>query len=75
MGFPGSYTDIPGATDAKRYKALGNSMAIPVMRWLGERIGLVDRISLGVEQDAGYAEIARLRCGAALRGEYDKLAE
>ena len=38
MGLPPDYTNIPGAKDADRYKAIGNSMAVPVMRWIGERI-------------------------------------
>ena len=38
QGFPDDYTNIPGAKDAPRYKALGNSMAVPCMRWIGERI-------------------------------------
>ena len=38
QGFPDDYTNIPGAKDGPRYKALGNSMAVPVMRWIGERI-------------------------------------
>ncbi|WP_370791444.1 DNA cytosine methyltransferase [Bilophila wadsworthia] len=38
QGFPDGYTLIPGASDSARYKALGNSMAVPVMRWIGERI-------------------------------------
>lgn len=38
QGFPDGYTAIPGATDTNRYIAMGNSMAVPVMRWLGERI-------------------------------------
>lgn len=38
MGFPDGYTDIPGASDTNRYQALGNSWAIPVVEWLGERI-------------------------------------
>lgn len=38
QGFPDGYTDIPGSSDSARYKALGNSMAVPVMRWIGERI-------------------------------------
>jgi len=38
QGFPDNYTNIPGAKDGPRYKALGNSMAVPVMRWIGERI-------------------------------------
>lgn len=44
QGFPDGHTDIPGAADGPRYKALGNSMAVPVMRWIGERIKLVDEI-------------------------------
>lgn len=43
QGFPDGWTDIPGASDTARYKALGNSMAVPVMRWIGERIDKVDR--------------------------------
>jgi DNA (cytosine-5)-methyltransferase 1 len=38
QGFPDDYTNIPGAKDAPRYKALGNSMAVPCMRWIGARI-------------------------------------
>lgn len=42
QGFPDDYTLIPHrakpATDSPRYKALGNSMAVPVMAWIGERI-------------------------------------
>lgn len=42
QGFPRGYTLIEyrgkPAADGPRYKALGNSFAVPVMRWLGERI-------------------------------------
>ena len=38
QGFPDNYTNIPGASDSGRYKALGNSMAVPVMHWIGKRI-------------------------------------
>ena len=42
MGMPDGYTAIPyrgkPAKDAPRYRAIGNSMAVPVMRWIGERI-------------------------------------
>ena len=42
QGFPDDHTRIPWrgkmAPDGPRYKALGNSMAVPVMRWIGERI-------------------------------------
>lgn len=47
QGFPDDYTDISyrnkeHAPDGPRYKALGNSMAVPVMRWIGERIRMVE---------------------------------
>lgn len=38
QGFPPDYTAIPKAKDGPRYKALGNSMAVPVMRWIGQQI-------------------------------------
>ena len=45
QGFPDNYTQIswrnkdpPDCPAGPRYKALGNSMAVPVMRWIGERI-------------------------------------
>jgi DNA (cytosine-5)-methyltransferase 1 len=41
QGFPDNYTAIPGAADGPRYAALGNSMAVPVMAWIGKRIGAV----------------------------------
>ncbi len=51
QGFPDDYTQIPwrnkpaeNCPDGPRYKALGNSMAVPVMRWIGERIQMVEGI-------------------------------
>ena len=45
QGFPDDYTLIPcrgkPAADGPRYKALGNSMAVPVMAWIGRRIDMV----------------------------------
>jgi DNA (cytosine-5)-methyltransferase 1 len=42
QGFPDDFTLIPvrgkPAADGPRYKALGNSMAVPVMRWIGKRV-------------------------------------
>jgi DNA (cytosine-5)-methyltransferase 1 len=38
QGFPDDYTAILGAADGPRYKSLGNSMAVPVMAWIGRRI-------------------------------------
>jgi DNA (cytosine-5)-methyltransferase 1 len=46
QGFPDNYTQVPHrkkpAADGPRYKALGNSMAVNVMQWIGERIKLVE---------------------------------
>jgi DNA (cytosine-5)-methyltransferase 1 len=48
QGFPDGWTDIrhggKATPDGPRYKALGNSMAIPPMRWLGQRIAMVEAI-------------------------------
>jgi len=39
QGFPDDYTNIKEKTpDGPRYKAMGNSMAVPVMKWIGKRI-------------------------------------
>ena len=49
QGFPDGFTDVPWrgkdfSPDGRRYKALGNSMAVNVMRWIGDRIALVDTL-------------------------------
>jgi len=42
QGFPDNYTKISeSSADSNRYKAMGNSMAVPVMKWIGERIEMV----------------------------------
>jgi DNA (cytosine-5)-methyltransferase 1 len=42
QGFPDDYTKINDKTaDTHRYKALGNSMAVPVMNWIGTRIEMI----------------------------------
>ena len=43
QGFPDNYTNTPTSSDTTRYKALGNSMAVPVMKWIGERINKQER--------------------------------
>ena len=49
QGFPDNYTQIPWkgkpaeeCPSSHRYKALGNSMAVPVMKWIGMRIDMLD---------------------------------
>jgi DNA (cytosine-5)-methyltransferase 1 len=59
QGFPDDYTAIawrkkPASEcpDGPRYKALGNSWAVPCARWIGERIAAVDQITLAPQQQA-----------------------
>ena len=51
QGFPDDWTKVPyrgksadNCPDGPRYKAIGNSMAVPVMRWIGERLQKVDEL-------------------------------
>ena len=51
QGMPDDWTRIQykgkpaeDCPDGPRYKAIGNSMAVPVMRWIGERIAMVDKL-------------------------------
>jgi len=48
QGFPRGYTAIPYrggvAADGPRYKALGNSMAVPCMAWIGRRIQMAEEL-------------------------------
>ena len=48
QGFPDNHTNIPWrkkdeSPDGPRYKAMGNSMAVPVMKWIGQRIENVEK--------------------------------
>ena len=57
QGFPDGYTNIPWrnkpeSPDGPRYKALGNSMAVPCMVWIGERIQMVQNITEGSSDGA-----------------------
>jgi DNA (cytosine-5)-methyltransferase 1 len=57
QGFPRSYTAIPWrkkpaseCPDGPRYKALGNSWAVPVVRWIGERINAAVRLQVSLSK-------------------------
>jgi DNA (cytosine-5)-methyltransferase 1 len=50
QGFPDDWTKVPymgkpleKCPDGLRYKAIGNAMAVPVMRWIGERILQIEK--------------------------------
>ena len=53
QGFPDGYTDIrlknKDTPDGPRYKALGNSMAVPVMAWIGRRINDYEKTKINVD--------------------------
>lgn len=58
MGFPDDWTLIPWkgkpaseCPDGPRYKAIGNSMAVPVVRWIGRRIDMVEKVIRGDDDD------------------------
>ena len=57
QGFPRDFTRIPyrkkpadKCPDGPRYKALGNSMAVNVMQWIGQRIDMVERMTQEIDQ-------------------------
>jgi len=58
QGFPDNFTQIPyrnktagKCPDGPRYKALGNSMAVPCMKWIGERIQQVQEAAQSTNTD------------------------
>jgi DNA (cytosine-5)-methyltransferase 1 len=63
QGLPDDYTRIPWrgkpaeeCPDGPRYRAIGNSMAVPVMAWLGRRIEMADEIMAVVGAAAGAGD-------------------
>ena len=62
QGFPDGYTYIKPkgkpTPDGPRYKALGNSMAVPCMAWIGERIQMVDKLCSELNNSKGKHETA-----------------
>lgn len=66
MGVGDDYTCIPWrkrpaeqCPDGPRYRALGNSFAVPVVRWIGRRIQMAVEASLGAEDHAPLADVSR----------------
>jgi DNA (cytosine-5)-methyltransferase 1 len=56
QGFPDDYTLVPYRggmmADGPRYKCLGNSMAVPVVRWIGQRILMVEALGAAEQEQA-----------------------
>lgn len=49
MGFPDNYTDLEKAKKTNRYQAIGNSWAVPVIRWIGNRIVNYDSLRFDID--------------------------
>jgi DNA (cytosine-5)-methyltransferase 1 len=49
MGFPDNYTDVEMPSDTSRFKAIGNSWAIPVIQWIGNRLKNYECDGLDIE--------------------------
>lgn len=55
QGFPDNWTDVPykGKTHCpkgKRYEALGNAIAVPVLEWIFKRMGMVENLLNNMEE-------------------------
>jgi DNA (cytosine-5)-methyltransferase 1 len=59
MGFPDDYTLLPKAKRTNRYKAIGNSWAVPVVRWIGQRLldYTTDHFNISQESKILYSRI------------------
>ncbi len=62
MGFPDNYTDLPAAKKTNRYQAIGNSWAVPVVKWIGKRLVEYsgDSIKLGKKREFLFARTTEL---------------
>ena len=71
QGFPRNYTLVPyrgkPAADGPRYKALGNSFAVPVLAWIGQRIQMVTANGKGSEVCSALSVDGRRDC--AVKGQ------
>ena len=62
MGFPDGYTDLEGAKRTNRYQALGNSWAVPVVRWIGERLkNEINKPSASVLKECSYTQSTKFK--------------
>lgn len=57
QGFPDSWTNIPGASDSARYKALGNSVAIPCVEYVMRGITIVLRPECRRQRSGGVIRL------------------
>lgn len=62
MGFPDDYTNLPKAKKTNRYQCIGNSWAVPVVRWIGGRLinGNSSGIDFGSSKNALNSRFIRI---------------
>lgn len=83
QGFPDNHTLIPwrgknaaDCPDGPRYKAIGNSMAVPVMRWIGERIAANLNVVVDIAREVPAAQLpkkkARKKAPAGVAAGYQR---
>lgn len=51
MGFPDNYTNIPDVKPTNRYQGVGNSWAVPVVKWIGKKIINDDAINFEIDEN------------------------
>lgn len=54
MGFPDNYTNLPDAKKTNRYQAIGNSWAVPVVRWIGKRLTDYSNDSMSLDKKKDF---------------------
>lgn len=73
QGFPDNYTLVPfngkPAPDNPRWMAIGNSMAVPVMRWLGQGIDFVNRLDVPPPERQDPSVLVSIHGDVVLRSE------
>lgn len=51
MGFPDNYTEIPDTKPTHRYQGIGNSWAVPVIKWIGNQIQNYPQIKFSIDEN------------------------
>lgn len=71
MGFPDEYTNIEGAKRTNRYQAIGNSWAVPVVKWIGKRL-LVKNIDTKIHKEDLLSVVQHINFPNAVLYNMDK---
>ena len=61
MGFPDNYTDLKKSKKTNRYQATGNSWAVPVVRWIGQRLAAYENDDMLLANESLYLADRRLK--------------